>query len=134
MITRRSLALLSLASPALAQAWAPSRPVRIVAGWPGGGAADASLRLVAPHMQTALGQSVVIENRSGASGSIGAAAVAQAAGDGHTLLFDAAGQVSNPFLMRGLSFDYLTAFVPVTVFALFVSRHMVRGLTMGATK
>ena len=77
MITRRSLALLSLATPALAQAWAPSRPVRIVAGWPGGGAADASLRLVAPHMQTALGQSVVIENRSGASGSIGAAAVAQ---------------------------------------------------------
>jgi len=129
MITRRSLALLSLATPALAQAWAPSRPVRIVAGWPGGGAADASLRLVAPHMQTALGQSVVIENRSGASGSIGAAAVAQAAGDGHTLLFDAAGQVSNPFLMRGLSFDYLTAFVPVTVFALLPNLLVVRSET-----
>lgn len=128
MITRRALALACLATPALAQ-WAPTRPVRIVAGWPGGGAADASLRLVAPHMQTALGQSVVIENRSGASGSIGAATVAQAAADGHTLLFDAAGQVSNPFLMRGLSFDYLTAFTPVTIFALLPNLLVVRSET-----
>ncbi len=128
MITRRALALVSLATPALAQ-WAPTRPVRIVAGWPGGGAADASLRLVAPHMQTALGQNVVIENRSGASGSIGAATVAQAAADGHTLLFDAAGQVSNPFLMRGLAFDYLTAFTPVTIFALLPNLLVVRSET-----
>lgn len=124
MIPRRALPF--LAAPALAQPWAPSRPVRIIAGWPGGGAADASLRLVTPHMQAALGQPVVIENRPGASGSIGAAAVAQAAPDGLTLLFDAAGQVSNPFLMRGLSFDYLTAFTPVTVFALLPNLLVVR--------
>ncbi len=125
---RRTLLALPLATPALAQgaAWAPSRPVRIVAGWPGGGSADASLRLVAPHMQAALGQPVVIENRPGASGSIGAAQVAQAAPDGQTLLFDAAGQVSNPFLMRGLSFDYLSAFAPVTVFALLPNLLVVR--------
>ena len=128
MISRR-LAVSLLASPALAQSWAPGRPVRIVAGWPGGGAADASLRLVAPHMQAALGQPVVIENRAGASGSIGAAAVAQAAPDGQTLLFDAAGQVSNPFLMRGLAFDYLTAFTPVTVFALLPNLLVVRAET-----
>jgi len=103
--------------------------VRIAAGWPGGGAADASLPLVAPHVQTALGQNVVIENRSGLSGSIGAATAAQAAADGHTLLFDAAGQVSNPFLMRGLSFDYLTAFTPVTIFALLPSLLVVRSET-----
>ena len=127
MISRRALPF--LAAPVLAQGWSPSRPVRIVAGWPGGGAADASLRLVAPHMQAALGQPVVIENRAGASGSIGAAAVAQAAPDGQTLLFDAAGQVSNPFLMRGLSFDYLTAFVPVTVFALLPNLLVVRSET-----
>ena len=124
-----ALPLAGLAAPALAQGWAPTRPVRIVAGWPGGGAADASLRVVAPHMQTALGQPVVIENRAGASGSIGAAAVAQAAPDGLTLLFDAAGQVSNPMLMRGLSFDYLTAFAPVCLFALLPNVLCVRAET-----
>ena len=132
MIARRALPFLALpflALPARAQSWSPGRPVRIVAGWPGGGAADASLRLVAPHMQAALGQPVVIENRAGASGSIGAAAVAQAAPDGQTLLFDAAGQVSNPFLMRGLAFDYLTAFTPVTVFALLPNLLVVRSET-----
>ncbi|MBY0338775.1 MAG: tripartite tricarboxylate transporter substrate binding protein [Acetobacteraceae bacterium] len=119
-----------LATPALAQPrWEPTRPVRIVAGWPAGGSADASLRLVAPHMQQALGQPVVIENRGGASGSIGAGVVATAPADGHTLLFDAAGQVSNPFLMRGLAFDYLTAFTPVCHFALLPNVLVVRSDT-----
>jgi tripartite-type tricarboxylate transporter receptor subunit TctC len=77
-------------------------------------------------MQQVLGQTVVIENRGGASGSIGAGVVAQAAPDGHTLLFDAAGQVSNPFLMRGLAFDYLTAFTPVCLFALLPNVLVVR--------
>lgn len=132
-MNRRALLALPLASPlatpALAQSWTPTRPVRIVAGWPAGGSADASLRLVAPHMQTALGQNVVIENRGGASGSIGAGVVAQAAPDGLTLLFDAAGQVSNPLLMRGLSFDYLTAFAPVCLFALLPNVLCVRAET-----
>jgi tripartite-type tricarboxylate transporter receptor subunit TctC len=132
-LPRRSLLALGLATPALAQGsgqgWVPQRPVRIVAGWPAGGSADASLRLVAPHMQQALGQPVVIENRGGASGSIGAGVVAQAAPDGYTLLFDAAGQVSNPFLMRGLSFDYLSAFTPVSLFALLPNVLVVRAET-----
>ena len=51
--------------------WAPTRPVRIVAGWPAGGSADASLRLIAPHMPSLLGQSVVIENRGGRGGRSG---------------------------------------------------------------
>ena len=126
---RRALLALPLATPALAQGWAPTRTVRIVAGWPAGGSADASLRLVAPHMQTLLGQSVVIENRGGASGSIGAGVVATAAPDGLTLLFDAAGQVSNPLLLRGLSFDYLTAFTPVCLFALLPNVLCVRAET-----
>ena len=126
---RRALLALPFATPALAQGWAPTRPVRIVAGWPAGGSADASLRLVAPHMQTLLGQSVVIENRGGASGSIGAGVVATAAPDGLTLLFDAAGQVSNPLLLRGLSFDYLTAFTPVCLFALLPNVLCVRAET-----
>jgi tripartite-type tricarboxylate transporter receptor subunit TctC len=80
-------------------------------------------------MQAALGQPVVIENRGGASGSIGAGVAAQAAADGHTLLFDAAGQVSNPFLLRGLGFDYLTAFAPVCLFALLPNVLVVRAET-----
>ncbi len=132
-MNRRALLALPLAAPlaapALAQSWTPTRPVRIVAGWPAGGSADASLRLVAPHMQTVLGQNVVIENRGGASGSIGAGVVAQAAPDGLTLLFDAAGQVSNPLLMRGLAFDYLTAFTPVSLFALLPNVLCVRAET-----
>lgn len=103
---------------AQAQTWSPTRPVRVVAAWGAGGSADASLRATTPAMQALLGQPIVVENRAGASGSIGAAAVAQAAPDGYTLLFDAAGQVSNPLLMRGLGFDYEQAFTPVCLFAL----------------
>lgn len=108
-----SAALLS--GPAYAQtAWTPSRPVRIVVAWPPGGGVDTPIRLIAGPMQQTLGQPVVIENRGGASGSIGAAVVAQAAADGHTLLADASPHAANASLMRGLSFDYATAFAPVT--------------------
>jgi tripartite-type tricarboxylate transporter receptor subunit TctC len=92
----------------------PNRPVRVVVAWPAGGSTDAVMRLIAGPMGAVLGQPVVVENRAGASGSIGAAAAAQAAPDGHTLLGDASSQVVNPLLMRGLPFDYATAFAPVT--------------------
>jgi tripartite-type tricarboxylate transporter receptor subunit TctC len=64
-------------------------------------------------MGAALGQPLVVENRGGATGSIGAAAVAQAAPDGYTILSDASGQALNPALMSNLSFDYVTAFAPI---------------------
>jgi tripartite-type tricarboxylate transporter receptor subunit TctC len=117
MTRRGALALPLLATPAAAQ-WVPARPLRIVVAWPAGGSADASIRLVAPHMQAALGQPVVLDNRGGASGSIGAGVAAQGAPDGYTWLFDAAGQVSNPMLLRGLGFDYERAFAPCLLFAL----------------
>jgi tripartite-type tricarboxylate transporter receptor subunit TctC len=94
--------------------WAPTRPVRIVVAWPPGGGVDTPVRLIAAPMQQMLGQPVVVENRGGASGSIGAAAVAQASADGHTLLADASPHAANASLMRGLSFDYATAFAPLT--------------------
>lgn len=106
-----------LPRPALAQAW-PTRPVRIVIAWPAGGSSDAVLRLMAGPMGVVLGQSVVLENRAGASGSIGAAAVAQAAPDGYTALVDASTQAVNPALLKGLAFDYASAFVPVTLLAI----------------
>jgi tripartite-type tricarboxylate transporter receptor subunit TctC len=66
-------------------------------------------------MSEVLGQSVVVENRAGAGGSIGAAAASQAPPDGHTLLLDALGHVINPLLIRDLPFDYARAFAPVSL-------------------
>lgn len=112
----RRLLLAALALPVLARAqpaW-PAHPVRIVIAWPAGGSTDGLLRVMQAPLQAALGQTLVLENRAGASGSIGAAAVAQAAPDGYTILCDASTQVVNPALLKGLAFDYATAFAPVT--------------------
>jgi tripartite-type tricarboxylate transporter receptor subunit TctC len=88
--TRRSavvLAALSLfASAAFAQAW-PSKPVTIVVSYPAGGDTDAIARVYAEKLSARLGQQVLVDNRPGASGTIGNASVARAAPDGYTLLF-----------------------------------------------
>jgi tripartite-type tricarboxylate transporter receptor subunit TctC len=110
-LTRRAtLALPFLAAPALAQA----RPVRLLVGFAPGGAADTIARLVSARMGEHLGQTVVVENRSGASGTIAAAQVAQSAPDGTSLLFATLTHATNPFLFQGLPFDYATAFAPVS--------------------
>src|SRR5690606_1826318 len=111
--------------PALARAAAaqddagdfPSRPVRIVLPYAAGGQADTIARLMQPRMSEALGPPVVIENRSGAGGSIGGGIVAGSAPDGYTLLFDAASFLIVPLALRGLPFDYETAFAPVGLIA-----------------
>lgn len=110
---RRGLLALPLAGPALAQ----ERPIRLVIAFPPGGSTDILGRLIAPRMGEILGTTVTPENRSGASGAVGAGLVAQAAPDGATLLLDSGGQAVNPHLMRGLGFDYATGFAPVTLLA-----------------
>lgn len=110
---RRALLALPLAGPALAQ----ERPIRLVIAFPPGGSTDLLGRLIAPRMGEILGTTVTPENRSGASGAVGAGAVAQAVPDGTTLLLDSGGQAVNPHLLRGLGFDYATAFAPVTLLA-----------------
>lgn len=75
---------------------------------------DSIARLLAVPLAASLGQPVVVENRPGASGSIGAAEVARALPDGHTLLADSSGHVVNPAILRGLSFDYATSFAPLS--------------------
>jgi len=118
MFHRRTLltTLPALALPAVGRAQAfPSRPVRLIAPYPPGGGIDTVARLIAGPMAEQLGQAVVVENRAGAGGSIGAAAAAQAPPDGHTMLLDALGHVINPLLIRDLSFDYARAFAPVSL-------------------
>lgn len=114
-LTRRTALLALLAAPALAHAQGfPSRPVRLVVPYPPGGGADTAARLIAEPMAAMLGQPVVVENRGGAGGSIGAGVVAQSPADGHTILLDAGAHVVNPAILRGLPFDYATAFAPIT--------------------
>ncbi len=117
-ITRR-LVLAGLALPAVAraQAW-PDRPVRIVSPYPPGGSTDALARLVAEGLRARFGQPFVVENRPGAGGAIGHNVVAQAAADGGTLLFSAAGPlVVTPHTTARLPYDALRAFQPVKLVA-----------------
>jgi len=89
MITRRNLALSAVLVPTAlhAQAWTPSGPIRIIVPFPAGGTTDILARLYAQRLTETLGVSVVVENRGGAGGSIGADVVAKANPDGQTLLF-----------------------------------------------
>lgn len=91
----------------------PNRPVRIIAPYSPGGQTDTVIRLLQPKLSEALGQSIVIENRTGAGGTIGAGVVASAPADGHTLLFESFAFLVAPLIVRGLTFDYETAFLPV---------------------
>ncbi len=120
MISRRAalgLTLAPLAVPALAQDW-PTRPVRFVIPYPPGGPTDLVGRVVAMRVQQDLGQPMVVENRPGASGTIGAAEVSRAAPDGQTFLMNASIHVIIPHLNRSLPFDALADFTPVTNMAM----------------
>jgi len=97
----------------------PSKPITLVVTYPPGGGADAMARLLAPKMSEALGQNVVVDNKPGAGGQIGAAAVAKAAPDGYTLMLDASSFAVNPSLYPKLPYDPMKAFKPVGVVALF---------------
>jgi tripartite-type tricarboxylate transporter receptor subunit TctC len=100
-----------------AQSW-PTKPVKIIVNFPPGGAADQIARAVGQPLQEALGQPVIIENRSGSGGNLGGDAVAKAAPDGYTLLMSSGGMVSvNPFIYPKMSFDPAKDLVPVAAAA-----------------
>jgi tripartite-type tricarboxylate transporter receptor subunit TctC len=112
------LMALGLAAPVLAQAW-PDRPVRVVLPYPPGGPSDIVIRAMADKMQATLKQPLVVENRSGAGGNLGAAEVARAAPDGYTWLWTPDTVLTvNPHIYRRLGFDP-EALVPVTVGSVF---------------
>ena len=102
---KRTLIAALLAVCASAQAQWPAQPVRIIAPFPPGGTIDQLARLFQPHLQQALGQSIIIENRAGASGSIGTGFAAKSAADGYTwvMVFDTHGV--NPSLIPNMPFD-----------------------------
>ena len=109
-----ALAAASLAAcPANAQTY-PTKPVRIVVGFAPGGPADVMARLIAPKLTAALGQSVVVDNRPGAGGTIAARAVAESEADGHTLLLgNTSTLVVSPLIYRNIGYDPLKAFSPI---------------------
>ena len=108
------LAGLALATAAQAQSW-PQKPVRFIVPFPPGGATDISARLVGQELSEMWGQTVVIENRGGAAGGIGAAEAARAAPDGYTLFFPSGSVVTaNQHIYAKMNYDPEKDFVPVT--------------------
>lgn len=105
--------LLSVAAhSSLAQAY-PTRPVRLIVGSSPSGGSDVLARLLASKLSDALGQQVVVENRAGASGIIGAEIVAKSAPDGHTLLLTQASLAINPSMHARMPYDAIRDFAPI---------------------
>ena len=107
---------LAASPPARAQAGYPDRPVKLVVGFPAGGATDVVGRLLGQRLSELLGKQFVVENKPGAAGNIGADAVAKADGDGHTLiLMDVGNLAATPSLFPDLTFDVKKDLAPETI-------------------
>jgi tripartite-type tricarboxylate transporter receptor subunit TctC len=105
--------------PAVAQSY-PDRPVKLVVAFPAGGPADALGRILAEKLGQRWGQPVVIENRAGAGGNVGAAMVARTQPDGYTLLLNASSHVINASLSPTLAYDALKDFTPISELASYM--------------
>jgi tripartite-type tricarboxylate transporter receptor subunit TctC len=112
-----ALALLGAATPVSAQTY-PTRTVTVVVPFPAGGSVDGVARILVQKLNETVGQHFIVENRpGGASGTVGANAVAKAAPDGYTLLVSASVHVINPFLYKNVPYDVVSDFTPVTLLA-----------------
>jgi tripartite-type tricarboxylate transporter receptor subunit TctC len=118
MMTNRWLALAAvamtvLATGAVAQTY-PTRPIRIVVGFSAGGPADVMARLIGPSLNALLGQPIVVDNRAGAGGTIGARVVVDSEPDGYTLMLaNTSSLVIGPLMYKNVGFDALKAFTPI---------------------
>jgi tripartite-type tricarboxylate transporter receptor subunit TctC len=121
LVTAAAVAALpsALMSPAWGQASDyPNKSIRLIVPFPAGGTSDTLARIIAQKLTDAWGQSVIVDNRAGANGNLGADAVAKAAPDGYTLvLMDCGNLTISPSLYPKLPFNPLTDFAPVTMFA-----------------
>ena len=108
-----SLCLACLPAAAQGPAW-PNRPIRVLVPYAAGGAMDVLARLLAAKLQEQMGTPVIVENRSGAGGNIGADAVAKAAPDGYTILFNINGHAIAPAIYKSLPFNPDKDFLPIT--------------------
>jgi tripartite-type tricarboxylate transporter receptor subunit TctC len=117
MKRRHLLAVTLPATAAQAEAW-PDHPIRLIVPFAAGTTTDILGRIAGAAIAQGVGQPVVVDNRSGAGGTVGTAAVAQAAPDGHTLLFGTSGTMAtNPAIMTNLPYDPLRDFAPISSFA-----------------
>jgi tripartite-type tricarboxylate transporter receptor subunit TctC len=107
--------LMALASAASSQEPYPSRPIRLIVAFPPGGSVDTVARVIGPPLGASLGQPVVVENRSGASGNIGTEQAARARPDGYTLLIHTIPFVANASLYPRMPYDPLRDFAPVSL-------------------
>lgn len=118
ILTASALALVAaFAAPAAAQKY-PTRTVSVIVPYPAGGSVDGVARLLVQKLNETVGQHFIVENRAGgASGIVGASAVARAAPDGYTLLVSASVHVINPFLYKNLPYDVVKDFTPISLVA-----------------
>jgi tripartite-type tricarboxylate transporter receptor subunit TctC len=114
-VAQALVVLLSLAAGAVCAQAYPVKPVRVVIPWPPGGGNDIAGRIVMQKLAENLGQQIVIDNRAGASGTIGSEFVAKAAPDGYTLMVHSTTHVGNPHLFKKLAYDTLRDFAPVAL-------------------
>jgi tripartite-type tricarboxylate transporter receptor subunit TctC len=115
LLASASFGLSALGLPAHAAAY-PDKPIRLVVPFPAGGATDLMARTMGQKLSERIGQPVVIDNRAGAGGGIGAEAVATSAPDGYTLLFATMGSLTiNPSLYKNLRYDPVKSFEPITL-------------------
>ena len=116
LVTGRAViaALALICATASAQQY-PARPIRLVVPYPPGGNVDITARIVGPALADLVGQSIIVDNRSGAGGNVGAALVAKAAPDGYTLLLGSSAPLAiNPIVIKDTPYDPVKAFAPVS--------------------
>src|SRR5213078_3756108 len=107
----------AVAAPAMAQTY-PSHTVTVVVPYPPGGSVDGVARILVQALNETLGQHFIVENRAGgASGTVGASAVAKASPDGYTLMVSASVHVINPFLYKNVPYDVVNDFTAVSLLA-----------------
>ncbi len=118
--TEAGLLLCAMSLAAMPTAWAqtgkyPDRPIRLISPFPPGGTVDVNARILAPAVTKSIGQQVVVDNRSGASGIIGTAEAARAKPDGYTLLINTTPMVTNPLMYDKVPYNVLTDFEAISI-------------------